>query len=166
LNQELFLGLIQELRAQGSAVLLSAHQLNLVERLCDRFSLISRGRVLLTGTLEEIRRRAAGGAGEVLLVDLRPAIGRRVDAASIEAVLGEIGSRATVETRELSDGLVRIEASLPPGTDLSPILGELSRRFAIERVGTRTLSLHEIYVRAVGADHAPSPETSPEAARV
>ena len=55
LNQELFLTLIQELKQQGSAVLLSAHQLNLVERLCDRFGLLHQGELRLEGTLEELR---------------------------------------------------------------------------------------------------------------
>jgi ABC-2 type transport system ATP-binding protein len=72
INQELVIGLIRELRDQGVAVLLSAHQLNLAERLCDRFYLIARGRGVLEGTLERIRTQVARGAGEVLEVDLRP----------------------------------------------------------------------------------------------
>jgi ABC-2 type transport system ATP-binding protein len=43
----------------GSAVLLSSHLLELVERLCDRVLILHRGRRLAFGTLEEIRAAAA-----------------------------------------------------------------------------------------------------------
>jgi hypothetical protein len=49
------------------------------------------------------------------------------------------------------DHAMRLEAALPPATDLSPILAALSRRYAIERVHMRPLSLHEIYLKAVHA---------------
>ncbi len=62
LNQDLFSSLIRELRSDGMAVLLSAHQLDLVERLCDRFYLISKGRGILEGTLEQLRQHIARGA--------------------------------------------------------------------------------------------------------
>ncbi len=68
LNQDLFLGLMRELRDAGTAVLLSAHHLDLVERLADRFLLIARGRALLAGTLEEIRRAVSGGSGAALVI--------------------------------------------------------------------------------------------------
>jgi len=45
----------------GAAVLLSSHQLELVERLCDRVLILHRGRLKAFGTLEEIRAIAAAG---------------------------------------------------------------------------------------------------------
>src|SRR5690554_2884122 len=55
INQDLFKNLILELRNQGSTVLLSAHQMNVVQELCDRIFLINKGKPVLYGTLEEIR---------------------------------------------------------------------------------------------------------------
>ncbi len=54
-NQDLFKGLIRELQAGGTTVLLSAHQMNLVEELCDSIFLINHGREVLSGKLEEIK---------------------------------------------------------------------------------------------------------------
>jgi ABC-2 type transport system ATP-binding protein len=48
------------LRAQaagGKAILFSSHQLDLVERLCDRIVILEVGRVLAAGTLAELRSR-------------------------------------------------------------------------------------------------------------
>jgi ABC-2 type transport system ATP-binding protein len=49
--------LLRERAAQGVGVLFSSHQLDLVERLCDRLVILSRGRVAASGTAEELRGR-------------------------------------------------------------------------------------------------------------
>jgi ABC-2 type transport system ATP-binding protein len=59
LNQDLFLGLVRELRDGGTTVLLSAHQMSLVERLADRAIVMHRGRVLVQGSVSEL---TAGGS--------------------------------------------------------------------------------------------------------
>ena len=51
--------LSQILRAQadeGRAIVFSSHQLDLVEDLCDAVAIVHRGRVVLAGSLEELRR--------------------------------------------------------------------------------------------------------------
>jgi ABC-2 type transport system ATP-binding protein len=149
INQELVITLIQELRDHGTAVLLSAHQLNLAERLCDRFHLIARGRGVLQGTLEQIRREVARGAGEVLQVDLRADATPGAADGSPEALVRAVMPEAECRVEPGPDRALRLEASLPRSADLSPILGALSGRYVIERVNMRSLSLHEIYLRAV-----------------
>jgi ABC-2 type transport system ATP-binding protein len=47
---------IERCRAHGASVLLSAHQMHLVERLCDRVVMIARGKRVLYGSLPEIRQ--------------------------------------------------------------------------------------------------------------
>ena len=44
LNQELFARIIRDLRDEGMTVLLSAHQMQLVEKLADRVLLMNHGR--------------------------------------------------------------------------------------------------------------------------
>jgi ABC-2 type transport system ATP-binding protein len=81
---------------EGAAVVFSSHQLELVERICDRVSIVSRGRVVAAGGVDELRRqrssprlrvhvddapagwleevtgaKVVGGEGEGLLVELR-----------------------------------------------------------------------------------------------
>jgi ABC-2 type transport system ATP-binding protein len=47
-TRELFL----ELRAQGKALLLSSHLISELEKVCDEFIIIKRGRVVAQGTLD------------------------------------------------------------------------------------------------------------------
>jgi ABC-2 type transport system ATP-binding protein/sodium transport system ATP-binding protein len=68
---------IAHTRAEGKAVLLTTHQLDEAERLCDRFGLLHRGRLVSTGTLAELR--AASGCATLVemflkLADMGPAL--------------------------------------------------------------------------------------------
>ncbi|UCF10749.1 MAG: ATP-binding cassette domain-containing protein [Candidatus Bipolaricaulota bacterium] len=56
--QDLFKGVIRELRDEGAAILLSSHQMNRVEELCDRIVLIHNGQEVLRGHLREIKEAA------------------------------------------------------------------------------------------------------------
>ncbi|MFC2094986.1 ABC transporter ATP-binding protein [Candidatus Bipolaricaulota bacterium] len=54
-HQDVIKAFISELREDGMTVLLSSHQMNRVEELCDRIFLINRGRRVLYGDLAEIK---------------------------------------------------------------------------------------------------------------
>ncbi|WP_051832826.1 ABC transporter ATP-binding protein [Streptomyces katrae] len=55
LMEEVFQGCVAEARAAGRTVLLSSHILSEVETLCDRVSIIRKGRTVETGTLADLR---------------------------------------------------------------------------------------------------------------
>lgn len=47
---------------RGGAVLVTSHLLEVVERVCDRMGILSEGKSLALGTLDELRVRAGGGS--------------------------------------------------------------------------------------------------------
>jgi ABC-2 type transport system ATP-binding protein len=49
--------ILLELRRQGKTIVLSSHQMETVERLCDAIALINRGEKLLDGPLSEVKKR-------------------------------------------------------------------------------------------------------------
>ncbi|WP_096200185.1 ABC transporter ATP-binding protein [Bacillus sp. FJAT-45350] len=55
LMEKVFQDCVEEVKAAGKTVLLSSHILSEVERLCDRVSIIKKGKVVETGTLGELR---------------------------------------------------------------------------------------------------------------
>ncbi len=55
LMEAVFEDVILEARAQGRTVLLSSHILAQVEKLCDRMSIIRRGTIVESGTLDDLR---------------------------------------------------------------------------------------------------------------
>lgn len=57
-TQHVLDGLLLELRDAGVAIVLSAHDLDQVERLCDVVLVVQDGEIALRGTLDELRERA------------------------------------------------------------------------------------------------------------
>ncbi|ASS74138.1 multidrug ABC transporter ATP-binding protein [Tumebacillus algifaecis] len=53
------LELLEEMKAQGTGILLSTHILGMAEKYCDRFVMMSRGVVALYGTMDEMRAQSA-----------------------------------------------------------------------------------------------------------
>src|SRR5690625_764929 len=58
-SQELFKDEIRSLADQGTAILLSSHQMNLVEEMCDRLFLIHRGERVIDGAMDDVKREYA-----------------------------------------------------------------------------------------------------------
>jgi ABC-2 type transport system ATP-binding protein len=55
-NVRLIRELLRERQGQGLTTILSTHQMDRVEELCDRVAMIHRGRLLVYGTVDEVRR--------------------------------------------------------------------------------------------------------------
>jgi ABC-2 type transport system ATP-binding protein len=130
-HQDLLKDVIRELRDAGAAIMLSAHQMNQVEELCDRIFLIHRGRPVLYGNLDEIK--AAHGEHVVRL---------RFDGAAEGlanlpgvAELSIQGDRASL----------RLERSASPDAFVRSLPATLTIR---EIVVTRP-PLHDIFVRTI-----------------
>lgn len=53
---DVILGVLSDYAAQGVPVLLSSHQLDVVERLCDDIVIIGKGQIRATGAIDDLRR--------------------------------------------------------------------------------------------------------------
>jgi ABC-2 type transport system ATP-binding protein len=54
-NATLLMDTLVALRGEGKAILFSTHRMDQVEKLCDSIALISRGKLLLSGSMREIK---------------------------------------------------------------------------------------------------------------
>jgi ABC-2 type transport system ATP-binding protein len=61
--------LVRELAADGVSILLSSHQIDEVEGVCDSFTVLCRGRVVWDGTAEQLRQEAPASAYHLLTSD-------------------------------------------------------------------------------------------------
>ncbi len=62
--------MLRERTAAGAGALVSTHQLEVVERLCDRVVMLRRGRVVASGTLDELRGARGDATLETLFLEL------------------------------------------------------------------------------------------------
>jgi ABC-2 type transport system ATP-binding protein len=140
LNTQLFEEILHERRAAGCTVLLSTHQMNKVEEVCDRALMINRGRMVLYGPVREIRSRYADHAVLVRSPDPIPSV------AGVKSVERFDGDHKLV-----------LEAHVAPEAVLRALLERGTR---LESFQLATLPLEDVFVKVVreglGLDHGAS----------
>jgi ABC-2 type transport system ATP-binding protein len=122
-----------ELRAQGKTLVLSSHQMETVERLCDAIALLDRGRKLLEGPVAEVKRRH--GRNNVILA-------YEGDGAFLGGAPG---------VRKVTDHGRYAEIQLEEGADPQALLREAAARLRVSRFEVAEPSLHDIFVDRVTA---------------
>ena len=68
-NAEIIRQEILRLRAEGATIILSTHNMESVEELCDNIALINKSRLVIAGGVEEIRRRYGNNDVELVYTD-------------------------------------------------------------------------------------------------
>ncbi len=135
-NQDALRDIINEMRAEGKTVLFSTHVMHEAEQLCDFIVLINRGQVVVDGRLDAIR---AGHESHTISVELE----------------ADSGFATTLPmVREVKPQGRRLEVRLTDGADPQDLLNVLVERARLRAFEIRQPSLHEIFVRLVGTDHA------------
>ncbi len=132
-NQDFFKEIIRELQAGGTTVLLSAHQMNMVEELCDSIFLINHGREVLSGNLQKIKDNY-----KEYIVELH------YDPAGESAPLNMVPGLRMVKEQP---GLVLARYSGSAG--INSLLQELGAKLQIRAVTVEKPPLHEIFIETV-----------------
>jgi ABC-2 type transport system ATP-binding protein len=78
--------LLRQIADRGAAVMLSTHILEIAQNMCDRISIINQGKLVASGTMEELRR-AEGVPGESSLEDIFLSLTGGAEFAEIAEVL-------------------------------------------------------------------------------
>ncbi len=120
-----------DLRRKGATIVLSSHQMEAVEKLCDRVALINRGEKVLDGSVAEVKARH-GKNTVVLAYD------------GDGAFLGSLPGVARV-----TDFGQYVEVRLRDGADPQPLLQEAAARLRLRRFEIVEPSLHDIFVETV-----------------
>ncbi len=132
-NTEILKTIVVGLRDRGKTVLLSTHQMNQVEELCDRVLMIDHGRAVLYGSLRNIKARFRENA---LVVECE----------------GELPPLAGVSGRHFHGATT--ELVLDGTTSPKKVLEELvGSGVNVTRFEVASPSLNEIFVRLAGTSH-------------
>ncbi len=112
-NVERIKEFMAELHREGKTIILSTHQMSMVEALCDRILLIHQGRAVLYGPLAEIKQQYAPHAVRVraplIPSDLPGVVGVEPDDGAFNLALAE-GARPQEVLRALLDCDVEVQA--------------------------------------------------------
>ena len=145
---------LRERAAAGVSTLFSSHQLDVVERLCDRVVIIRSGRLVAAGTIEELRATAEPRWRAVVEVDGSPGAA----AGAARAMLAGVrGLRATAEPRAAGTRLELVAG----GADEQRLLEAAGRLGRLRELGPVRRPLTEIFREALAAPaEAPGAETA------
>lgn len=132
-NAEMLLRVLGELKAKGTTLVLSSHNMWQMEELCDRFCIIDGGATRALGTLGELR-----AAWPTRVIRTSP------PSENVRAVLsGLAGARALPSTNGTLD------YEVPAATPFAEVLNRLVASEAITRFEAVEPSLHDIYIHTV-----------------
>ena len=142
INANLLKEEILGLRDRGATVIFSTHNMSSVEEICDHITLIDRSRNVLSGPVDEVRRRHGGNvfridfAGDLSALDLQ----------ALERV-----ARVVAEPRP-EGRLLTMRLQLPSADSVRSALSLLNERIEIRGFEEIIPSMNDIFIRAVGGE--------------
>ncbi|WP_448335677.1 ABC transporter ATP-binding protein [Bellilinea sp.] len=131
-NTQMVKDLLREERDKGKTIVMCSHQMHQVEELCDRLVLINRGKVMLYGKLNDIRRQYSGQ--EVIVHPLNDLPAQIPGVNRIE--------------RENSAYILHLADQITPQTILKNLVDQ---GIALERFEIALPTLDEIFIQVVTA---------------
>ncbi|MBI1622609.1 ABC transporter ATP-binding protein [Aquamicrobium zhengzhouense] len=128
------LELIQQLASEGITILLSSHQLDVVQAICSRVALFNKGRIGFFGTVDELAQQIGRGA---FIVDVEAG---GIDLTSLAQKADGVASVAKV-----SDGVWQVEATRDVRPELAKIVVDAGG--SLRNLDLRRARLDEAYNR-------------------
>lgn len=135
-NQMLFQEIVQDLKRAGKAVIFSTHQMDQAERLSDSLCLINRGRVVLSGSVRDVKRQH----------------GRNTLHVEFSGDGGFLRTAAGVQNAIVYENAA--ELSLEPRVRVQDLIGRINQALEIRKIELLEPSLHSIFVQTVGGADA------------
>jgi ABC-2 type transport system ATP-binding protein len=131
LGTDLMRDVLLEERRKGVTLVLSSHQMETVERLCDRVALINRGEKILDGSVGDVKRRH--GKNRIVLA-------YEGDGTLLSRLPGVL---------KVNDFGQYVEIQLGPEADPPAILRQAAAQLRVSRFEIVEPSLHDIFVEQV-----------------
>jgi ABC-2 type transport system ATP-binding protein len=130
------LDLIANLPKMGTTVIMSSHRLYEVEKVCHRIGILSKGKLLVEGTLDELSQRAKGEGRYQIAVETGQPAGSLVD--TIKSMKGVIN--VTAKDKHLT---ISTDADLR--AEISKIV--VQNNIPLVEIKIQELTLDDIYLR-------------------
>jgi ABC-2 type transport system ATP-binding protein len=140
INQEKVVLFLQQLKAKGMTVILSAHQMAMVEKLADHMLLMAQGQVVLAGTLQQIQQQSQNQR------QMKVGFSSEVNTAQLE----QLAAIVTVQQLQARHYLL----TLAEQASVSDCLKQLLQYAELTQVEMQLADLHQLYLAAM-ARHKP-----------
>ncbi len=147
INANLLKEEILKLRDEGSTVIFSTHNMNSVEEICDNITLINKSRNILSGNVDDLRRRFFADRYDLTFNGDEVALMQRLQPVADNFTLLDPDAR----------GRKRLQLHVTGGADeeaLRRVISEANNVVALSGFGESIASMNDIFIRAVEEDSA------------
>lgn len=134
-NQEHVLAILTELKQSGTTVILSAHQMALIERLADQMLLLNKGELVAQGSLAQVSHQLDPKQWFEVSFE------QQVNSEALERLT------AVAEFKTLAPS--KIQLTLKAGFSVSQLLQQLTSVAELADFSSIQPSLHQLYLTAV-----------------
>jgi ABC-2 type transport system ATP-binding protein len=135
LNQEMFIDFIKEINNQGTTIILSAHQMQLVEKVAHKIFLINKGEELYNGNLAGI----FDSYGNKQIIELHYKSGLNEDL---------LRRFAGAENVEIIDN-IKVKLTIKQNYDMKSVLSDLAKLEGVFDISSHKPDLHDIFLHLV-----------------
>jgi ABC-2 type transport system ATP-binding protein len=133
INTDILKEIILELKSQGKIIILSTHIMDFAERLCDHIALIDNGRLILHGSLRDIKNRFAA---KNIQITCEEDIMFLKETGIAESIINN-GNEKSIKLKDGGDP-----------QELLKLL--IAKNIKIKKFAADEISLHEIFIEATG----------------
>ena len=139
INADILKREILALRDRGATVIFSTHNMESVEEICDDITLINKSQNVLSGPVEEIRRKAGGNTFMLVFSGMEQ---------PIETVLGD-RAHCLTEPEGLIGGYTQQKIHIPSDDDVRSVIASLNECCRLRSFQEVIPSMNDIFIRAV-----------------
>lgn len=139
---------ILRLRDKGATIIFSTHNMSSVEEICDHITLINKSRNVLSGNVEDLRRRFFSDRFDLTFDGDKLALG-----SALEPMVREFADKGT-DAR----GRNVVQIHLAPGAELRDAITAANGAVRLSAFSETMASMNDIFIRAVADSNAAQPE--------
>ena len=147
INAQLLRDEILRLRDEGSTIIFSTHNMASVEEICTNISLLSNGRNILTGNVDELRHKFSDG---------RYSLTFEGDPLSLLQQLEPIATQ--FETTPAPHDRHTLTLLLRPDASVSDLIDRANRAVSLKGFYEVTATMNDIFIRTIGQTANSQPE--------
>lgn len=133
INSEQIKSEIQELRSNGTTIIFSSHNMASVEELCSDIALLNDGKIILNGSITEIKRRFSDDSFVITYDNDSVSLSN----SNLYSITEFKGNSVTVKKNS--------------GVSTNQLIMELSKNFEITSFNKKESSLNEIFIKTIEA---------------
>jgi len=143
INAELLKREILALRDEGATIIFSTHNMSSVEEICDNITLINKSRNILSGNVDELRRKYFDGRYDITLSDGDPTV-------LTEALAPVADSFMTLDPDP--QGRQRLSLHISGNASLRDVIAIANPIVSLAGLQESRASMNDIFIRTVNGD--------------